>query len=117
MLSKLIVFAFVIIVSLIYRRKKCLTDKRYRYIFLTSLFISLVELIALTYILYEATGKYIPQMGVVAFAIVIDVMLSNLINQCSNYRIECVTETVIDSNILTICSIKFFHQRNKAIHI
>ena len=34
--------------------------------------------------------------------VVIDVMLSNLINQCDNFNIKCETEVVIDSNALNI---------------
>ena len=199
MFSKLIVFMLIIIISLVYKKKNCLYEKKYRYIFIISLLISIIELVVISYIMFAATGKYIPQMGVVAFAIVvvnfilymfvdgysemyehkereqllekslniqeasfeqlsnnyiqmrrilhdankhmkiiagmveeqenkkaldyidetlgeinatykkvntgnivIDAMLSNLINQCNNCNIECSTETVVDSNSLTI---------------
>lgn len=199
MISKLIDFVFIVIISLIYKKKNCLKDKRFKYIFLISILVSIIEMVGISYLMIDMTGQYLPQIGVVSIAVVIlnfilyifvdnysdmfehkereqmleksvkiqedifaqmsdsymqlrrmlhdtnkhmkaiagmieegnsmqaleyidatlgevnctykkvntgnvviDVMLSNLINQCDNFNIKCETEVVIDSNALNI---------------
>lgn len=69
MVSKLIVFIFIIIISLIYKRK--INDRKYKFIFLLSLLISILELIGILYIMLLSTKEFIPQAGIVAVAVVV----------------------------------------------
>ena len=71
MISKLIVFVLVVIISLVYKRKRSLSSGKYRYFFLSSLIISILELVAITYIMLKATDEFIPEAGIVAVAVVV----------------------------------------------
>ena len=71
MISKLIVFVFIVVISLLYRKKSCLKDRKYKLIFLTSLLISIIEILIIVYIMAYATNKFIPQVGIVAIAVAV----------------------------------------------
>lgn len=71
MISKLTDFIFIIIISLIYKKKNCLKDRRYKYIFLISLLVSIIEMVGISYLMVDMTGQYLPQIGVVAIAVVV----------------------------------------------
>lgn len=62
MISKLIDFVFIVIISLIYKKKNCLKDKRFKYIFLISILVSIIEMVGISYLMIDMTGQYLPQI-------------------------------------------------------